>query len=206
MNGIGMNVAVNTTPEGPIMIRLVTDADRDAPATGATLVIKWTKNTDSAPVTLTSGTHYAAVENGNGLYAITLTETSLFGTAGGAVMNVSASGADDVSIPFWIYTPGNLESMPATLTAAERNAIADHIWRRRAENVEASTNGDSLAGNEVISGLTMMLERIGATSADVSAKTKTIKTSDGTTVLLVIDLTTGSGMTSPVIAQSPRLS
>ena len=144
-----MNVAVNTVPEGAIAVRLVTDTDRDAGSTGATLTLKWIKAGESSWATLTETTEYTVAEGAGGIYFVTFVDTDLFDTVGGAVLEISAADTDEYYERFYIYTPANADAMPATLSAAERNAIADHTLRRKISNARASSNGDTWsAGDE----------------------------------------------------------
>ena len=142
-----INVAVGTVPEGPIVIRLVQDADRDAGQTGSTLIIKWVKNDETSYTTLTSGTHYTATEMTDGLYAITFTDDAngqgLFDTVGGAVMQVTATSADEYYERFYVFTPANVDAVPATLSATVMAQVADPVLRRRITNVRSSSDGDS---------------------------------------------------------------
>ena len=70
------------------------------------------------------------------------------------------------------------------LSAAQCNAIADHVLRRNQSNVEASSNGDTLALSSVYGAVQQMQE------ASASGATLTVKRTDGTTTLGTKTLTT----------------
>ena len=144
-----INVAVDTVPEGAIPVRLVTDADRDAGATGETLTLKWIKAGAGSWTTLTVSTHYTVAEGAGGIYWITIVDSDIFDTVGGAVLEISSTGGDEYYERFYVFTPASVDAVPATLSAAERNAIADHTLRRKISNARSSSDGDTWsAGDE----------------------------------------------------------
>lgn len=200
-------VAQDTVPPGPILVRFVKDSDRDAAPSTITPTLKWVKSDGTAWTSLTSGTHYTATQLVDGIYAIEFIDDSngqgLFDTLGGAVLEISEATIDEYYERFFVFDPEDEPAKPASLSTTERNALADVYWRRHADEIESSSYGDAISGGEVISGFTMMMERIGDTVADASGLTKTIKQTDGSTTLLVISLGTGAGPSSPVISQSP---
>ncbi len=207
MFGNYFGVEVDTAPANPMALNLQLSAD-GSEATGKTLVVEFAVAGDGSWTTLSSGTHYSVTELGNGIYWLTWdagNAPALFDTEGAAVARITASDTTVRSheIPFWIYDPADLPDHPAQMDSTNWAVGADTFWRRHAGNIEASSNGDSVSGGEVISGLTMMLERIGDTAGDASGLTKTIKKTDGSTTLLVISLTTGTGPSSPIVSQAP---
>jgi hypothetical protein len=63
------------------------------------------------------------------------------------------------------------------LSSGQCNAIADHVLRRNQSNVEASSNGDTLALSSVYGAVQQMQE------ASASGTTLTVKKTDGSTTL-----------------------
>lgn len=123
-----IHVPIDTALEGPIIVRIVQDANRDAGATAQTLTLKWLRADETAYTTLTVTTHYTVTEATDGLYRITL-ESSLFDTVGCAVLKIECTTGDEYYERFWVYTPANLSAHPATLADAEWERAAEVNWR-----------------------------------------------------------------------------
>lgn len=145
-----IRVAVDTVPEGAIPVRLVQDADRDAGSTGATLTLKWLKAGASSWTTLTVTTQYTVTEGASGVYWITFVDTDLFDTVGGAVLEISATSTDEYYERFFVFTPANVDAVPATLSTTYLNKIADHVLRRSMATARASSDGDTVAKQSLL--------------------------------------------------------
>lgn len=182
-----IHVPIDTTPEGAIPVRIVTDADRDAGATGLTLTLKWQKAGASAWTTLTASTHYTVAQGAGGIYWITLTAASLFDTVGGAVLEVSGTAADEYYERFHVFTPANLAAVPVTLSAAERNAAADHVLRRSLTSARASSNGDTVGQRSLLGQIAKYVNRTRINGADLE-----VYEEDDTTVFYTQDVTTNA--------------
>lgn len=154
-----ITVPVNNTPEGAIAVRLVTDSDRDAPAIGKTLTLKWAKAGAAAWTTLTVSTHYTVVNGPDGIYWVTFADSDLFDTVGGAVLEITAADTDEYYERFQIYTPANVAATPATLSSAERNAVADHTLRRSIASARESSNGDSVSQRSLLGQIAKYVNR-----------------------------------------------
>lgn len=140
MNAI--TVPIDTVP-AEIGIFMVEDADRDAGAVSLALVLKWAKAGDGSWTTLSSGTDYNVTAGPAGVYWIEFLDTDLFDTAGHAILEVSADGADEYRERFWVFDPTAVPAQPASLDATERTAVADTTLRRKVDNARASSDGDA---------------------------------------------------------------
>lgn len=201
-----MNVAVNTVPEGDIIVRLVQDTDRDAGATGKTLTVGWIKAGATSYTVLTSGTHYNASEMTDGLYAIEFIDDAngqgLFDTVGSVVVRISATGADEYYERFDVFTPANVPATPAMLSQAERDALASATVTINAKT--ALANSAAHANDpEDISLIDLQIKQIGdvTTSGSESAPTVILTDPNGNE-RMVINVQLGTAPTSPAVGQS----
>lgn len=180
-----IRVAVDTVPEGAIGVRLVTDADRDAGATGKTLTLKWIKAGASSWTTLTVTTQYTVTEGASGIYWITFVDTDLFDTVGGAVLEVTATDADEYYERFDVFTPANVDAVPATLSTAYLNKIADHVLRRAMDTARASSDGDTVEKQSLLGALSKLVNKTA-----LSGTTLTVYQEDNTTSFFTQTVTT----------------
>ncbi|MEZ4558744.1 MAG: hypothetical protein R3A10_07920 [Caldilineaceae bacterium] len=116
---------------------------------------------------------------GYGWYALQLTAEET-GTDGPLIVVAWADGTAVWRDVFQVYTtvPAAMASGETVdLATGEHNKIADHVWRRHTDAIEASSNGDSLQFKSPIGAIAKFVHDIVRTGG-----TLYIKTSDGSTL------------------------
>ena len=169
-----MNIVNGSTPT--IMFLMVSSTDRATAQTGLDPVP--TVKLSKAGGTLTATTN-APTEVGEGLYKVVLTASET-GTDGQLAVVATADGCATWREFHEVYTtvPVAMASGETVeLATAQFAKIADNVLRRNAANIEASSDGDTLAVTSLYGLMQKFMESI------ISGVTITINESDGATEL-----------------------
>lgn len=164
-----------------LLVSMVDETDNEAEEPSLTLTVTAANMDDS---TMASVTPTSTTNLGNGFYRLVL-PASLFDVAGPVAIRVAASGANPFRTWVQVYDPDDNDVDEATLSAATMASIADVVLRRNFDNVEASSDGDTLDKQSLI----------GAAAKDVNVitlvgTTLTVKKADGTTTFYTQTATT----------------
>lgn len=159
----------------PVIMFLMVDAtDRSTAETGLSPTVYVSKAGGAFAATTNSATEVSA-----GWYKVTLTATET-GTDGQLALYATGTGAATWREIHQIYTaiPTALASGETVeLATAQFAKIADNVLRRNAANIEASSDGDTLAVTSLYGLMQKFMESI------ISGVTITINESDGATEL-----------------------
>jgi hypothetical protein len=189
--------------EIPLMDFLDT-ADFIASQTGLTIAntdIKIWKEGATSLVNKNSG---GATHMADGSYYCTLDATDT-NTIGNLVIKVNLTGSARIKVNCFVLeasaydalTGGGAGSIPATLMyidSAAANALADHILRRLASNIEASDNGDAIG----LGSLYSLIQQAQESNTTANAGKITVFKTDGTTEVGQITAA-GDGASVPIV-------
>lgn len=143
-----MEITQSTTYRATFV--LVDATDDETAETGITPTVYVSKN-GGAFATSTN----AAVEIGRGRYYVDLTTTET-NTVGELCIDAEGTGTD---VYRSVYQVESNSSASVTLSASQMNAIADHVTRRDAANIEASGDGDTVSQHSLLGALLKMAGR-----------------------------------------------
>lgn len=129
-----------------LLVAMVDETDNEAEEPSLTLSVTAANMDDTS---MQSVTPDSTTNLGNGFYRLVLPAT-LLDVAGPVAIRVAASGANVFRTWVQVYDPDDNDVDEATLSAATMAAIADVTLRRNFDNVEASSDGDTLDKQSLI--------------------------------------------------------
>ena len=166
-----MRIENGSTPNIVFVLVDATDDETKEPSPSPTTFIS--KNGQAWAATTNSATEIGGAGNGEGFYVVALTATET-NTDGPLAIYASAAGTHIWRDVHEVAT----HNTTIAITTAQYNTMADHVWRRTAANIEASSDGDTLGFR---SGYGMMATHVN--NNYVSAATNYITKADDATVL-----------------------
>lgn len=184
-----MQIANGSTPK--IGFILVDATDNETKEPGLTPTVLISKNggafaaATNAAVEVPTSTY-----DGLGFYTVTLTASET-DTDGPLMIAAYATGTNMFRDIHYVETVEDV-----TLSSAEKNSVADHMWRRNFDNVEASSDGDTLDKQSGIGALAQLVNVVSQSGATI-----TIKKADGTTTFYTMTAETDPDA-APVIGLS----